>query len=336
MEKSSILNRFELTSFSRMYRNASSVAKYSNRSIIYVLYDMAKSILHDNIGYMEYNLFHFIDKPDNLRKTYIGFNHSQALFRILNDKNYMNVFNNKLLFNEKFKDYIGRGYIDAAHCSDEDFKEFCKNKKQIFCKPKDSCSGKGIYKIIDIDNNTNIDELHKYMIDNDLFCEDVIIQNETMNKLNKSSINTIRITTVLKDDVAYPMYALLRIGLGDSSVDNVGSGGIYTLLDDNGEIVNPCWSDKTITTYTKHPTNGFDLIGFKVPFFSEAIELCKKAAHVEPHVRYVGWDVAITKDGPILVEGNELPGYDMPQNYFVSNKDTGLLPEFEKILGKIE
>lgn len=335
MASSSILNRFELASIGRMLNNAKQVAKYSNKSIVYVLFDMSKCILKDNIGYMEYNLFHFIDKPESLRKTYVDFNHSQALFKKLNDKEYMDIFDNKLMFNEKFKDYIGRDFIDAAHCSDAQFKKFCKGKKQIFCKPKDSCSGKGIYKVIEINKDTDINELHKFMIDNDLFCEDVIIQHKDMNKLNKSSINTIRITTVLNENKVYPMYAILRIGVGDSKVDNVGSGGIYTVLSEDGEIVNPCWSDKTITTYTAHPTNGFELIGFKIPYFKQAIALCKKAAKVEKHIRYVGWDVAITEDGPILVEGNQLPGYDMPQNYFASGKDTGLLPEFEKILGKI-
>lgn len=331
----SILNRFELASISRMLNNASHVASYSGKSIIFVLADMAKCILKDNIGYMEYNLFHFVDKTEEDRKTYVDFNHSQKLFSLLNDRAYMDDFDNKLKFNEIFKEYIGRDFIDAAHCSELEFQQFCKGKSEIFCKPVDSCSGKGIYKSIRIDKDTDIKELHKFMVDNDLFCEDTIVQHEEMNKLNKSSINTIRITTVLKDDTAYPMYAVLRIGTNNSSVDNVSSGGIYTVLSEKGEIINPCWSDKTITTYDNHPTNGFKLIGFKVPMFDKAIELCKKAAKVEQHIRYVGWDVAITPDGPILVEGNQLPGYDMPQNYFVTKKDTGLLPEFEKILGKI-
>ena len=335
MKLGAILNRFELASIKRMINNAKMVAKYSNHSIFYVLYDMSKCILKDNIGYMEYNFFHFIDKPEELRKTYVDFNHSQALFKMLNDKNYMDSFDNKLLFNELFKDYIGRDFIDATHCSDDEFIKFCKGKSSIFCKPKDSCSGKGIYKSIDIDDNTDLIELHKFMIENDLFCEDNIVQHQEMSKLNASSINTIRITTLLNEDKSYCMYALVRMGTNNSKVDNVASGGIYTVLSEDGEIVNPCWSDKTISTYTKHPTTGFDLIGFKIPMFNEAVELCKKAAFVEPHIRYVGWDVAITPNGPILVEGNQLPGYDMCQNYFVTNKDTGLLLDFEKILGKI-
>lgn len=336
MSFSSILNRFELASISRMIHNARMVSKYSGKPVLSVLFDMSKCILNDNIGYMEYNLFHFVDKSKEDRKTYVDFNHSQKLFKILNDREYMDIFDNKLIFNDHFKDYLGREFIDAAHCSDEQFKNYCTRKTKIFCKPVDSCSGKGIYKSFDINENTNIDELHKFMIDNNLFCEDAIVQHPEINKLNETSINTIRITTVLKDDEVYPMYAILRVGTNNAKVDNVGSGGIYTVLSDEGEIINPFWSDKTITTYEVHPTNGFNMMGFKVPFFLEAIDMCKKAALVEKHIRYVGWDVAISPNGPLLVEGNQLPGYDMPQNYFVTRKDTGLLPEFEKILGKID
>lgn len=332
---SSILNRFELASIQRMINNARMVSNYSGKPVLSVLFDMSKCILNDNIGYMEYNLFHFVDKSEKDRKTYVDFNHSQKLFKMLNDKEYMNIFDNKLLFNERFKEYLGREFIDAAYCSDEEFENYCKGKAQIFCKPVDSCSGKGIYKSFNINKDTNINELHKFMIDNDLFCEDTIVQHPEMNKLNETSINTIRITTVLKDDEVYPMYAVLRVGTNNAKVDNVASGGIYTVLSDKGEIINPFWSDKTITTYEVHPTNGFNMMGFKVPFFKEAVDMCKSAALFEKHIRYVGWDVAITPNGPVLVEGNQLPGYDMPQNYFVTRKDTGLLPEFEKILGKI-
>ena len=335
MKKTSIFNRFELASISRMFKNAYCVSKYSKKSIIYVLFDMSICILKDNIGYMEYNLFHFVNKPKMLRETYIDFNCSQKIFHMLNNKKYLDIFDNKLIFNDRFRKYIGRDFIDAAHCSFSEFKKFCENKKQIFCKPKDSCSGKGIYRVINLDDSSDLERIHKFMIDGNLFCEDVIEQHQDMNKLNDSSINTIRITTVLKDDIAYPMYALLRIGTNNSKVDNVSSGGIYTVLNNDGVIVNPCWSDKSISTYTVHPTNGYSLIGFKIPYFKQAIELCKSAALVEKNIGYVGWDVAITPNGPIIVEGNQLPGYDMPQNYFASGKDSGLLPEFEKILGKI-
>ena len=153
-----------------------------------------------------------------------------------------------------------------------------------------------------------------------------------MDKLNPSSINTVRICTLVKDDQAYFMYALQRIGLEGMKVDNVASGGIYTVLSDDGRIVNPCWSDKTLTVYTRHPDSSMDLIGFEVPYFKQAKDLCLKAALVNKSVRYVGWDIAICEKGPVIVEGNPLPGYDMPQNRFVSGKDYGLKNKKEKIL----
>ena len=332
MNLKTVLDRFELASFKRMYENAKMVKKHTGGSLIYILYDMSKCIVKDNIGYMEYNLFNFKGKPKDIRDTYITFDKSQKLFKMLNDPEYNVIFDNKLLFNERFKEFIGRDFIDAAHCSDEEFAKFCKGKEEIFCKPKDSCSGKGIYKSIKLDDNTDINELHKFMIDNDLFCEDTIKQHKQMSNLNPSSINTIRITTVLVDGKSYPMYALLRIGTSNANIDNIASGGIYTVLDDNGRILYGCWSDKTLILYKKHPLTNVDLIGFEVPMFKQAIELCNRAALVEPHIRYVGWDIAITPDGPIIVEGNQLPGYDMAQNYYATRIDHGLLPKFEEVL----
>ncbi|MBR4462703.1 MAG: hypothetical protein IKS51_09005 [Erysipelotrichaceae bacterium] len=332
---SSIFDRFELSSFQRLFHNAKAVHDYSGKPTLFILADMAKCILHDHIGYMEYNLFHFAGKPQKLRDTYVTFDYSQHLFKTLNDSGYLSLFNDKLAFNKIFKDYLGRGFLDVSEASPEEFVAFCKGKDRIFAKPNDSCSGKGIYRNFDIDEKTDLEELFGYLKDNHLFVEDSILQHEAMSSLHPSSINTVRITTVLDgNDEAHVMYALQRIGIGDMSVDNVGSGGIYTVLSEEGTIKNPCWSDKTITTYTKHPTTGMELIGFQVPCFKEALELCKKAAKVEKHIRYVGWDIAISDQGPIIVEGNPLPGYDMPQNYFVTNRDYGLKPAFEEILNQ--
>lgn len=330
-----ILNRFEPAAIKRMFNNAKMVSEYSGKSLLYVLTDMSKCILFDNVGYMEYNFFHFIDKTPEQRKTYITFNDSQEIFRRLNERAYFDIFDNKLIFNEHFKKYLGREFIDAAHCSDEEFEKYLKGKKKIYCKPKDSCSGKGIYRSFDIDENTDTKQLHRFMIDNDLFCEDTIEQNKEMSKLNETSINTVRITTLLWDNKSYFMYALLRCGLTGMQVDNVASGGIYTVLSKDGKVVNPFWSDKTLKTYEKHPTNDFQLLGFEVPMFKQAVDMCLEAAFVEPHMKYIGWDVAITPNGPVLVEGNQLPGYDMPQNCFANNSQIGMKPEFEKIIGKI-
>ena len=50
-------------------------------------------------------------------------------------------------------------------------------------------------------------------------------------------------------------------------------------------------------------------------------------------MRHVGWDVAITPDGPAIIEGNEYPGTDLCQLAPHYPEKTGLWPYYKKILG---
>ena len=61
--------------------------------------------------------------------------------------------------------------------------------------------------------------------------------------------------------------------------------------------------------------------------------MCKKAALILPEVRYIGWDIAFTKEGPVMVEGNEYPGYGLIQHYKLHDSKTGHLKEISDILG---
>ena len=71
-----------------------------------------------------------------------------------------------------------------------------------------------------------------------------------------------------------------------------------------------------------------------IPYWKEAVALCKEAALVIPQIRYCGWDVAITPEGPVFIEGNHLPGHDIYQlPAQVPDRIGGMLPKFKEILG---
>ena len=78
------------------------------------------------------------------------------------------------------------------------------------------------------------------------------------------------------------------------------------------------------------------IVGFKIPKYKEVIELAKKASLVVDEVRYVGWDIAVTDKGPVIIEGNEYPGHDIYQLPVHRTNNIGVLPKFEESLGKIE
>ena len=50
-------------------------------------------------------------------------------------------------------------------------------------------------------------------------------------------------------------------------------------------------------------------MNIQLPYWKETLWMLEKAAAQIPQLGYVGWDVAITPDKPILIEGNTTPGY---------------------------
>ncbi len=315
-------------SFKRFFRNLNIVHEESGKNRLWLFFSMVFSMFRYGIGYLDYMTFGFAYIKGDKRKTFMTMDDNLALARRLNNSEANPVFTDKLNFNRTFTEYLRRDFVDLND-GFEKFEEFCKGKSCFFAKEPVSFGGLGVQKI-NLDG-CNLSELYKDLMEKKLYlAEEAIVQHEEMNTLCARSVNTIRIVTLLSDK-GNPnfVYALIRVGSGKNDVDNVTSGGMYTLLSAEGRITHPMFCDKTVSYYTEHPVNGCKFIGFQVPFFKEALELCKSAAKVEKRMRYVGWDVAITPTGPVLVEGNNLPGYDMCQNHRFHDSGEGMKAAFE-------
>lgn len=315
-------------SFKRFFRNLNIVHEESGKNRLWLFFSMVFCMFRYGIGYLDYMTFGFAYIKGDKRKTFMTMDDNLALARRLNNSEANPVFTDKLNFNRTFKEYLKRDFVDLND-GFEKFEKFCDGKSCFFAKEPSSFGGLGVQKI-NLEGK-NLAELYKELADKKLYlAEEAIVQHEEMNTLCARSVNTIRIVTLLSDK-GNPnfVYALIRVGSGKNDVDNVTSGGMYTLLSKDGKITHPMFCDKTVSYYTEHPVGGCKFIGFQVPYFKEALELCKSAAKVEKRMRYVGWDVAITPTGPVLVEGNNLPGYDMCQNHRFHDSCEGMKAAFE-------
>jgi len=122
--------------------------------------------------------------------------------------------------------------------------------------------------------------------------------------------------------------SFLKLGGVDSIVDNIGGkagGGIAVPIDlSTGRLKGIGYKEvgKELRV-SRIPTNKKIFEGFKVPFYQESVELVKKAhKEVFYELKHIGWDVGITDEGPVLIEGNS--GADMfaaqmicrPFNYY--------------------
>ena len=103
-------------------------------------------------------------------------------------------------------------------------------------------------------------------------------------------------------------------------------------LDENGKVTSRVVDD-IANVYEEHPKTKIKFKNLKIPYVKESFEMALKAALEVPEVRYVGWDIAITKKGPVIVEGNEYPSYAVVQYYLFNDEHEGHLKQIADILG---
>ncbi|VEG89781.1 sugar-transfer associated ATP-grasp domain-containing protein [Legionella spiritensis] len=127
------------------------------------------------------------------------------------------------------------------------------------------------------------------------------------------ALQTLRITTLLDDNKHFRiLHACFKTIVGTGIVDNHHSEGCRNLLSDvcldTGALI------RTITTFEKnglrsdikcHPVTGHSLTNFPLPMWTEACELALQAARSFQPLRTAGWDIALSEDKPVLIEGNQ-------------------------------
>ena len=225
-------------------------------------------------------------------------------------------------------------YCERIFGPTKDWECHCGKYKKIKYKGKicDRC-GVGVEKLKKADYATldaMYEDLKKKGAD---VIEEVVIQHPDMNRINPGSVNTIRVYTVLSDGVSNVVYACIRMGNSDRPVDNINAGGMYSPIDlETGKIA--CAAcDKQRIVYERHPRSGCLLKGYQIPYWDKVMDICREAAHKVPQMGYIGWDVAITKDGPLFIEANNMPGHDaFPQMPLQAPDKIGILPVFQKYI----
>jgi hypothetical protein len=155
------------------------------------------------------------------------------------------------------------------------------------------------------------------------------ISHPGIRNFNGSALNTTRIVTILKGSDPEYFCGFQAFATGRAFTDSWKYGSIYVGIDPK----KGCLKEYGITAVEdekpgllrEHPDSKLSFKGYEIPFFKEAKDLCLKAHRLLYFHFVVGWDVAITDEGPLIVEANEKPGMDVAQCL-----DGGLRKRMEK------
>lgn len=305
------------------------IKKTKDKNKFNLILDMISSTLKYGSSFEDYFLYSFSEITDEKKKAYVTTGFARKFFKQLNDSQHIKPFRDKEVFDEKYKEFIKRETILINETSEEVFTKWCNDKKEVMAKPLDGVQGKGIFKsgVVLKGESKNLFQRIK---NKNYIVEEVIQQHPILKELNDSCVNSLRVITVNINNEPKVIAAILRIGVG-AVVDNFSEGGIAAPIDlKTGIVFKGGIMKDSHEKLEQHPITNINIKGFKIPYWNSVKDMVIKASRVTPLVKTIGWDVAINKHGPDLIEGND----NWNKNIFQLPFDKGKKEELKKIMKK--
>lgn len=147
------------------------------------------------------------------------------------------------------------------------------------------------------------------ILEGDWLVQELLDQHPAAARLHPSSLNTLRIITYRSRSGGIRVFlSYLRIGLGGRVVDNAAAGGVIVPVDlESGQLAATglLVKDEHATPLAAHPTSGIAFGGHLLPATQQCLAIAIRAHEAVPALHSVGWDLALTPGGPVLLEGND-------------------------------
>lgn len=289
----------------------------------------------------QYAAYRFWELSEEDQKTYFLKKDAELLSERFNkDPQIRKTIMNKEIFCANFEKYLGRPWLSTKGITINEFNKKFVNSSKIIFKPQSTSGGNGI-RVFDFNENP-IDDIFQTICALPVgILEGYVDQHPEMKKLSLNSVNTVRVVTIhtnenlpgVKRNKVNFVYAGIRMGYGDGFTDTLDSGGIMAGVNLETGVIETHGYNRENEEFVEHPNTGVTIKGFQIPYFNEIKQLIEEAGGNLPG--YYGWDIAITENGPIIIEANTRSGSDMLQTPYVQNR-MGMRYVVEKYLAEPE
>ncbi|MCR5635811.1 MAG: hypothetical protein K6F76_01325 [Clostridiales bacterium] len=206
------------------------------------------------------------------------------------------------------KNINGIFYDDDLHViTKENAIERCMDSGRFIIKPSVG-SGQGddirFYNGFELSENDAVNIFNNYK--KNFLIQEKATQHKVLSSLNENSLNTLRIVTFLYKNEVRILSVVLRMGAGESEIDNVSKGGFACKVNFDGRLDKYAVNRKG-EWVTEHP-NGTVFEDIVIPNYDKIIESVKNAAEKLGHFCILGWDIAVGENAePIFIEYNVIP-----------------------------
>ena len=308
----------------------------SLRKKIVVMRDFMRLYHQKGITTDEYYEFAFESQTESFRKDFLGLNEERYYLDYLNPKKFYILARNKYIAHKILEDrrinqselYCffepeGRADGEVVVSTAEGARRVLqqKNVKKCVIKAAENSHGDNVVVVNDIDYQDddailslfNGEKVHltDLLKDSPILFEEFLVQTEQMSSLNATSVNTIRFMTTLYPDGEVRIVAtFMKIGRQGKCVDNAGAGGnVDACIDPATGVLQYAIQYDGVRKFHDievHPDTGVPLNGVRIEHWEQIVEQVKQYQRNFPYLKAVGWDIALTEQGPVVVELNDL------------------------------
>jgi len=179
-----------------------------------------------------------------------------------------------------------------------------------------------------------LDEQSGWLIQPRLQCHPVLAAI-----MSPDGIGTIRAVTCMKEGGPRLLLAILKITVGDNVTDNFhhgSTGNLVAPIDVTSGRVSAARGSKRkdwpeMKNFSHHPETGNPIEGTIIPGWPHVVRTVLEAQESLPDLKSTGWDIAITPDGPLLVETNAYYSVDIMQVAYQRGLKRELMRELDSI-----
>lgn len=262
-------------------------------------------------------------KENGFSPYFVGLYQSCVLRDKLNPKVQLHAFDNKAMCDIYFPEiHFAEPYVRriAGVYFDQEMKQLSlqealcilKSKNEYIIKPAlDTMQGKGVAKVV---LSGSDEDKEKQILDSfaeqkkDFIAQKVLKQHPDVERLNPSSINCCRVTTIFING-KFDYSTILKIGKKGAFRDNWNSSYLVGVSKDG--VLNEVGYDDSLNK-VYNTDNGIKIGGIRLPKFDEMISTVEHL-HKKyfPNCGMVGWDVIVDNHNEIsFIEMNvTIPGF---------------------------
>ncbi|HLV13170.1 MAG TPA: sugar-transfer associated ATP-grasp domain-containing protein [Trueperaceae bacterium] len=193
----------------------------------------------------------------------------------------------------------------------------------VALKPMDSSEGRGVHTLEVVDGRLLLDKreatdeeaVRAVAAADGALITELVRQDGFSANVFPGAVNTARVVTMIdpQDGQPFVASALHRFGTSRSApTDNTSRGAIRCVIDvATGRLsrggASWAFEDGRLAVFDAHPDTGVPLTGVTLEGWHEVVETLLGVVRRLPFLVYVGWDVALTTSGPVVIEGNHSP-----------------------------